>query len=179
MDPSLGGDKKDGPVDKEQVVVKEKDGVVVTTETTKTNIRAQIPGNPNTNMLNNIVNQIKKANPALMTKPIPAEGVSDAEKNSEEKKKKEAEEKERKEEAVKKKADADAKAKDRQAQEKAENQRRQEREEEKKQGKEERGFMLKSMEEMLAKQAEDSNKKLEEVKEETKTQAMNAAKAAA
>lgn len=51
--------------------------MIVTTETTKTNIRAQIPGNPNTNMLNNIVNQIKKSNPALMTKPIPAEGLSD------------------------------------------------------------------------------------------------------
>lgn len=51
-----GGEKKDGMPDPDQKVVKEKDGVIVTTETTKTNIRAQIPGNPNTNMLNNIVN---------------------------------------------------------------------------------------------------------------------------
>ena len=46
-------------------------------------------------------------------------------------------------------------------------------------GKEERDFMMTKMGDMLQKQSEDSAKKLEEVKEETKTQAKAAATAAA
>ena len=56
-----GEEKKDGgdkakPESKVERTVTEKDGVVVETDITKTNIRATMPGNPNTNMINNIIN---------------------------------------------------------------------------------------------------------------------------
>lgn len=43
----------------------EKDGVVIESEHHKTNVKASLPGSPNQNAINNIVSQIKKANPAL------------------------------------------------------------------------------------------------------------------
>jgi len=58
--PKEGGDKKEEkPKDAASTTersVTEKDGVVVETDITKTNIRATMPGNPNTNMINNIIN---------------------------------------------------------------------------------------------------------------------------
>ena len=51
------GDKdKDNKTTTEKTTVTDKDGVVVETEITNTKIRSTLPGNPNTNMVNNIIN---------------------------------------------------------------------------------------------------------------------------